>query len=186
VRRLDRRIIDATATLSAAVAASGTTPTDLHGIDDVLAAKILARSGAASRFRSASAFASYCGVAPIEMSSGDVQRHRLSRAGRSPAELRAARHGHHPNPASNTRPGLLPAQTRSGLDPQGGLTLPKAAPCRRHLPNHDPRHGDLSPSHALTQRGAVRPSVTLRRPAGSLNKIRCPWWLLSVVRPVRT
>ncbi|HUY98585.1 MAG TPA: transposase [Verrucomicrobiae bacterium] len=25
--------------------------------------------------------ASYCGVAPIEVSSGDVQRHRLSRAG---------------------------------------------------------------------------------------------------------
>lgn len=31
--------------------------------------------------RSAAEFASYCGVAPIEVSSGDVQRHRLSRAG---------------------------------------------------------------------------------------------------------
>ncbi|WP_370518182.1 transposase [Micromonospora sp. AMSO31t] len=46
-------------TLSAAVAASSTTLTDLHGIGDVLAAKILARSGAVSRFRSASAFASF-------------------------------------------------------------------------------------------------------------------------------
>ncbi len=81
VRRLDRRIAEATATLSAAVAASGTTLTALHGIGDVVAAKILARSGAVSRFRSESAFASYCGVAPIEVSSGDVQRHRLSRAG---------------------------------------------------------------------------------------------------------
>jgi transposase len=54
---------------------------DLHGIGDVTAAKILARSGAVSRFRSESAFASYCGVAPIEVSSGDIQRHRLSRAG---------------------------------------------------------------------------------------------------------
>jgi transposase len=81
VRRLDRRIAEATATLSAAVAASGTTLTDLHGIGDVVAAKILARAGAISRFRSESAFASYCGVAPIEVSSGDVQRHRLSRAG---------------------------------------------------------------------------------------------------------
>jgi transposase len=80
VRRLDRRIAEATATLSAAVAASGTSLTDLHGIGDVIAAKILARSGAVSRFRSESAFASYCGVAPIEVSSGDVQRHRLSRA----------------------------------------------------------------------------------------------------------
>ena len=47
----------------------------------MIAAKILARSGAVSRFRSESAFASYCGVAPIEVSSGDVERHRLSRAG---------------------------------------------------------------------------------------------------------
>ena len=53
----------------------------LHGIGNVIAAKILARSGAVSRFRSESAFASYCGVAPIEVSSGDIQRHRLSRAG---------------------------------------------------------------------------------------------------------
>ena len=30
---------------------------------------------------SAAAFASFCGVAPIEVSSGDVVRHRLSRAG---------------------------------------------------------------------------------------------------------
>ena len=81
VRRLDRRIAEATAALSAAVAASGTTLTELHGIGDVIAAKILARSGTVSRLRSESAFASYCGVAPIEVSSGDVQRHRLSRAG---------------------------------------------------------------------------------------------------------
>ena len=33
------------------------------------------------RFRSAAAFASYTGPAPIEASSGDVIRHRLSRAG---------------------------------------------------------------------------------------------------------
>ena len=69
------------ATLSAAVAALGTTLTDLHGIGDVVAAKILAGAGEVSRFRSEAAFASYCGVAPIEMSSGDVRRHRLSRAG---------------------------------------------------------------------------------------------------------
>jgi transposase len=33
------------------------------------------------RFPTAAHFASYCGVAPIEASSGDVVRHRLSRAG---------------------------------------------------------------------------------------------------------
>jgi transposase len=41
----------------------------------------LARVGDIRRFRSAAAFASYTGTAPIEASSGDVVRHRLSRAG---------------------------------------------------------------------------------------------------------
>ena len=40
-----------------------------------------ARVGDITRFRSAAAFASYTGTAPIEVSSGDVVRHRLSRAG---------------------------------------------------------------------------------------------------------
>jgi transposase len=81
LRRLDRRIDDAARTLSAAVAASRTTLTELLGIGDVMAAKILARTGPISRFPTSAAFASYCGVAPIEVSSGDVVRHRLSRAG---------------------------------------------------------------------------------------------------------
>jgi transposase len=46
----------------------------------LLAGKILARVGDIDRFRSAAAFASYTGTAPIEVSSGDVVRHRLSRA----------------------------------------------------------------------------------------------------------
>jgi transposase len=81
LRRLDRRIADATQALSDAVAASGTTLTQLLGVGDVMAAKLLARTGPVSRFPSAAAFASFCGVAPIEVSSGDVVRHRLSRAG---------------------------------------------------------------------------------------------------------
>ena len=55
--------------------------TDLRGIANLNAAKILARVGDVRRFRSAAAFASYTGTAPIEASSGDVVRHRLSRAG---------------------------------------------------------------------------------------------------------
>jgi transposase len=55
--------------------------TTLHGVGDLVAAKILAHTGDIGRFRSEAAFASYCGVAPIEVSSGKVQRHRLCRAG---------------------------------------------------------------------------------------------------------
>ena len=63
------------------VQASRSTLTELRGIGHLNAGKILARVGDVHRFRPAAAFASYTGTAPIEVSSGDVVRHRLSRAG---------------------------------------------------------------------------------------------------------
>ena len=81
VRQLDRRIAKAAKDIDAAVTDSGTTLTQLHGIGTLTAAKILGRVGTITRFGSAAAFASYTGTAPIEVSSGDVVRHRLSRAG---------------------------------------------------------------------------------------------------------
>jgi transposase len=81
VRQLDRRITKAANDIETAVTASGTTLTELHGLGALTAGKILGRVGDVGRFRSAAAFASYTGTAPIEVSSGDVVRHRLSRAG---------------------------------------------------------------------------------------------------------
>jgi transposase len=81
IRRLDRRITATATEITTAVQDSGSTLTQLHGIGNLLAGKILARVGDINRFRSAAAFASYTGTAPIEVSSGDVVRHRLSRAG---------------------------------------------------------------------------------------------------------
>ena len=81
IRHLDRRIATAATRISDAVTASGTTLTQLRGIGDLTAGKILGRVGDITRFRSPAAFASYTGTAPIEVSSGDVVRHRLSRAG---------------------------------------------------------------------------------------------------------
>lgn len=56
IRRLDRRITATTTEITAAVHASGSTLTQLHGIANLLAGKILARVGDISRFRSAAAF----------------------------------------------------------------------------------------------------------------------------------
>lgn len=81
IRHLDRRIATVTTDISAAVAASGSTLPELRGIGHLTAGKILARVGDIHRFRSPAAFASYTGTAPIEVSSGEVVRHRLSRAG---------------------------------------------------------------------------------------------------------
>ena len=47
----------------------------------MLAAKISGHIGDIGRFPSADHLASYAGTAPIEASSGDVTRHRLSRHG---------------------------------------------------------------------------------------------------------
>ena len=81
LRRTDRALVENRARCAAAVAASGTTLTTVFGISDVLAAKILGHVGDVSRFGSADHFASYSGTAPIEVSSGEVTRHRLSRNG---------------------------------------------------------------------------------------------------------
>ncbi len=81
VRRLDGRITATGEQITTAVRESGTTLTELFGIGGLLAGKILARVGSIRRFGSAAAFASYTGTAPIAVSSGDVVRHRLSRAG---------------------------------------------------------------------------------------------------------
>ncbi|WP_413767600.1 IS110 family transposase [Rhodococcus pyridinivorans] len=81
VRQLDRRISKATSDIESAVTESGSSLTELCGIGNLTAGKIVARVGSIHRFRSAAAFASYTGTAPIEASSGDVVRHRLSRAG---------------------------------------------------------------------------------------------------------
>jgi len=81
IRHLDRRIAKAATDIAAAVESSGSTLTELSGIGTLNAAKIIARVGTIDRFRSTDAFATYTGTAPIAASSGEVTRHRLSRAG---------------------------------------------------------------------------------------------------------
>jgi transposase len=61
--------------------ATGSTLTSLHGIGPSGAARLLAEAGDITRFPSKAHFASWNGTAPIDASSGDQVRHRLSRAG---------------------------------------------------------------------------------------------------------
>jgi transposase len=69
---------------------SGSRLRSVDGIGPVLAARLIGRTGPASRFASSDAFATYVGAAPIEIASGDKQRHRLSRRG--DRQLNAAIH----------------------------------------------------------------------------------------------
>ncbi len=66
---------------ASAVAANGKTLTTIFGTGDVLAAKILGHVGDVRLFGSVDALASHAGTVPIEVSSGEVTRHRRSRNG---------------------------------------------------------------------------------------------------------
>ena len=72
---------DADKELRALVAATGTGLLDLHGIGPSGAARLLVEVGDITRFPDRNHFASWTGTAPIDASSGDRVRHRLSRGG---------------------------------------------------------------------------------------------------------
>jgi len=81
IRTLDRKVADLNERIEAEVEASGTTLTEIFGIGPILAARIIGTVGNVVRFPTKANFASYSGTAPVEASSGEVVRHRLSLAG---------------------------------------------------------------------------------------------------------
>lgn len=81
IRRLDRAAAAVKARAKVAVAASGTSVTDIHGVGPIVAALLLGHSGDITRFPTAGHYASYNGTAPIEASSGPRVRHRLNPRG---------------------------------------------------------------------------------------------------------
>ncbi|MFC7497001.1 MULTISPECIES: transposase [unclassified Nocardioides] len=78
---VEAKIKKATAELKAIVLARGSTLMDIHGVGPVVAARILADVGDVERFADRNRFASWTGTAPLDASSGEQNRHRLSRAG---------------------------------------------------------------------------------------------------------
>ena len=81
IRALDARIKYLGGQIAALVTASGTGLPGLFGVGPVIAGRLLAETGDVARFATKDAFASYNGTAPIDASSGEQVRHRLSRAG---------------------------------------------------------------------------------------------------------
>ncbi|RQX02529.1 IS110 family transposase [Micromonospora inaquosa] len=81
LERVYRRSKEADKELKELVASTGTTLMDLHGIGPSGAARLLVEVGDITRFPNRAHFASWNGTAPIDASSGEQVRHRLSRAG---------------------------------------------------------------------------------------------------------
>jgi transposase len=90
LRRVDARLADNKAQLRDALATTGSTLTQVHGLGVVVAAKLLGHTGDITRFPSQDHFASYTATAPLDASSGKQQRHRLNTGGNR--QLNAALH----------------------------------------------------------------------------------------------
>lgn len=70
-----------TAEVKVIVTQRGSHLMQLDGVGPVVAARILADVGDVARFADRNRFASWTGTAPLDASSGQQNRHRLSRAG---------------------------------------------------------------------------------------------------------
>ena len=81
LERVYRRKKDANKELIELVKATGTGLLGLHGVGPSGAARLLVEVGDVTRFPTKGHFASWTGTAPIDASSGDNVRHRLSRGG---------------------------------------------------------------------------------------------------------
>jgi transposase len=81
LRRFDDQMRASKARIADAIAASGTSLTELFGVGPVVAAMLLGYTGDVARFTSRDRFAPSTGTAPLEVSSGGRITHRLSRRG---------------------------------------------------------------------------------------------------------
>ena len=80
-RRLNREIAELDQELERRTAALAPALLDLPGCGAITAAKLVAEIGPVDRFQSDPQLARHSGVAPLEASSGRIQRHRLDRGG---------------------------------------------------------------------------------------------------------
>ena len=78
---IEKKIKASSGELKTLVIARGSHLMDLTGVGPVVAARILADVGDVARFADRNRFASWTGTAPLDASSGEQIRHRLSRAG---------------------------------------------------------------------------------------------------------
>ena len=78
---IEKKVKALTIEIKAIVKERGSHLMDLPGVGPIVAARILADVGDVARFADRNRFASWTGTAPLDASSGEQTRHRLSRAG---------------------------------------------------------------------------------------------------------
>ena len=136
IEAIDKKIKSLKKELTALVTARGSTLLELHGIGPSGAARLLADVGDIHRFADRDKFASWNGTAPLDASSGNQERHRLSRAGNRrinrTLHMMAVVQLRNPDP----RPRLL-RRTQSRRDAlDDGHARPQAPPVQRGVRPH--------------------------------------------------
>lgn len=150
----------------------GTTLREIDGVGDVLAARVLGRTGPATRFGSAGAYANYAGTAQVQVASAEDNPPPTLPLRRPGTQLRDLHHRHHPSPyAQQSRPRLLRQEDRRRQDTPRRDPLPQAPAHRPPLTNDDhrrrPSTTQLTRTRArlLTDREApTKPPVQPTRP----------------------
>jgi transposase len=98
------------------------------GFGPLIAAKLVGEVAGAGRFASDAKLARAAGVAPIPVSSGKTNRHRLDRGGNRQIKRRDPPRRRHPAALPPRNPGLHRPQTRRGQEHQRSDPLPQAPP----------------------------------------------------------
>lgn len=80
-RELTREIRALESEITASMRTLAPELTEIPGCSAISAAQLLGQTAGASRFRSEAAFAMHVGAAPLQVSSGKCERHRLNRTG---------------------------------------------------------------------------------------------------------
>jgi transposase len=117
---IDAKIRAADKQLRQLITAAGSSPTDPNRIGPSSAGRLIGDIGDISRFRTTAHFASWNGTAPIEASSGDQRRHRLSRPGNAAAPAGRVREDNRErlcNPARTAQSRQPPLRTSHSPDP---------------------------------------------------------------------
>jgi hypothetical protein len=179
IRTLDTQLKANAQAIAQLVAATGSTLTEVVGVGPIMAGRLISRTGRASRFVTASAFANEVPASSL-----------APRA--SATQLRPPHHRHHPNPhTQQPRPPLLQEQDRRGKNTTRGGTVPQKMPRRLPLADHDQRRtaggrsrednwgrlqssvaGPTPMTNASDKSLPGLPTTTLRRPNQPLDKHR--------------
>ena len=157
---------DAKRRTARAVAAYGTSITDIYGVGPIVAGTVLGYVRDIRRFPTRDRFAAYNGTAPIEVSSGDRVIYRLSRRGN-----RQLNHAIHMAAVTQIRHhdtegrAYYEPQDRRRDGRQGGTACAETQDQRRDLRAHDRRRAPHA--QAARTREGNRGTTTVSSVAGS-------------------